>query len=316
MKKILLAIVVLVVLVGVGFGAAFYFRPISTFERMGRRVLAGAGLARGVVEGPKGPIETWSSGSGPVVILVHGANDYAGTWGRVVPALLQTNRVVAYDMPGHGNSAPASGPLSIGDLVAGLESVAALERAPVTLVGNSLGGWVALNVAKRKPASVGHVILVNGAATEAKFGEGIDLLPKDRESARRSMEGIAGPNAPKTPDFVLDDLVRRAPASALARIMSKPIEREWFIDDALPSMDVPVTVIWGEADRLLPLAYARGFVPLLRRGRLETLPACGHMPQRECPAALAPALLKAIATPPPPNPPPSTSPVPSPTPAP
>lgn len=310
MKKILLAAVALALVLILVTGAVFYFRPIAWFERLGRRALAGAGLVRASLDGPAGPIETWSGGSGPAVILVHGANDYAGTWARVAPALLAGHRVVAFDLPGHGNSAPHAGPLSVGDLVAGIEAVVAKERSPVTLVGNSLGGWLALIVAKRRPASIGHVVLVNGAATEGNFSEGIELLPKDRESARRVMEAAMAPGAPAPPGFVLDDLVRRAPASALARLQAKPIEREWYIDEAIPTLDLPVSIVWGEADRILPLAYARSFAPLFRRSRLETLPACGHIPQRECPDALAAALLRALGDPPPPGPSPSASPAP------
>lgn len=300
MKKILIAFAALALVLILATGALFYFRPIASFERLGRRALAGAGLVRGVVTGPSGPIEVWSGGSGPVVILVHGANDYAGTWARVAPALLARHRVVAFDLPGHGNSAPQTGPLSVGDLVAGIEAVVAKEQAPVTLVGNSLGGWLSLIVAKRRPEAVGHVVLVNGAATESKFADGIDLLPKDRASAQRVMAAAMAPGAPATPGFVLDDIVRRAPGSALARLQAKPIEREWFIDEAIPTLDLPVSILWGEADRVLPLEYARSFAPLFRRSRLETIPSCGHIPQRECPDALAAALVRALGAPPPP----------------
>jgi pimeloyl-ACP methyl ester carboxylesterase len=104
--------------------------------------------------------------------------------------------------------------------------------------------------------------------------------------------------------------VRRAPASPLARLQAKPIEREWYVDDAIPTLDLPVSIIWGEADRVLPIAYARSFAPLFRRSRLEALPSCGHIPQRECPDALAAALLRALGDPPPAAPAPSTTPEP------
>lgn len=313
MKKILLVVVGVLLALALGLAAAFYFRPIAAFERLGRGALSNAGLQRTLVDGPGGPIEVWAGGSGPAIVFVHGANDYAGTWARVAPALAGSHRIVVFDLPGHGHSAPLTGPLSMADIIRGTQAVIARETGPVTLVGNSLGGWISLNVAHRNPSAVSHVILVNGAATEAKFGEGIDLLPKDREAARRAMAGITGPASPKTPDFVLDDLVRRAPGSALARLQSRPIEREWFIDAQFPSMDVPVSILWGDADRLLPLAYARGFATLFRRARLETLPGCGHMPQRECSAELIAALSKALAAPPDgPIPQPASTPTPAP----
>jgi pimeloyl-ACP methyl ester carboxylesterase len=281
------------------FALAVWFvrHPLRAMELMGRVGLRAAGMRPAERPGPRGPIFYYAGGEGPPVVLIHGANDQAGAWARIVKPLLAGHRVVALDLPGHGNSAPEHGPLSAQDVFDGVDAFVAAEAAqgPVTLVGNSLGGWMALRVAQARPRDVAHVILVNGAAVTGD-DHGISLLPRTRAEAARGLSALTGPRTPLAPAFVLDDLVRRAPASPLARIMAAPLGPT--LDGRLGEIEVPVTLLWGEADRLLDLPYARRVAAGLPRARLVTFPGCGHIPQRECPDQLVTALQQALAQPP------------------
>ena len=98
-----------------------------------------------------------------------------------------------------------------------------------------------------------HVILVNGA-DRSRGGRAarVTLLPKTREEAREAMDAHARARAPpRVPAFMLDDLVRRAPTSPLARLMAEPTQEleRFLLDDRLVQLGVPVTMIWGEDDR-------------------------------------------------------------------
>ncbi len=257
-------------------------------------------MERHVVTGPRGPLVYFAGGSGPLVVFLHGVNDQAGTWVRVIAPLLDDHRVVLADLAGHGGSAPADGPLSVRDLLDGVELVVAAESREgerVALVGNSLGGWLALLYADRHPDRVRQVVLVNGAAIRDEgSGQPVNLLPRTRQEAAAALQATMSPASPMVPGFVMDDLVRRAPGSPLARLMAAPPADEFMIDARLGSLRVPVTLIWGADDQVLPLAYARKVAAALPHADLVTLAQCGHIPQRECPDRLRPALDRAIRT--------------------
>jgi abhydrolase domain-containing protein 6 len=280
-----------------GFGIAFFLRPLATMEVLGRWALRGAGLTAATVEGPRGPLVYWRGGSGSVVVLLHGANDQSGSWARVARPLRERHRLLIPDLPGHGRSAPATGPLGIADIFAGLETLLDAELPSgerATLVGNSMGGWLAMLYADRHPDRVAAVVLVNGAALRGDGSEArVNLLPKNRDEARAAMLAVTSPSTPLAPEFVLDDLVRRAPTSPLARLLASPVEG-WLLDGKLGEIQAPVTLLWGEDDKVLPLSYARRVASQLHSARIVTIPRCGHVPQRECPARLLPVLQQAL----------------------
>lgn len=283
--------------------ASFLLRPFWYFERLGKLALQAAGLERAELAGPRGRLAYWHGGSGPTALLLHGANDQAGAWSLVAKPLAARHRLVVPDLPGHGESEPREGPLSVTDLAAGVDQLVAAEsaRGPVTLVGNSLGGWLALLAAFRAPERVHHVVLVNGAAIRAEPGAAINLLPSTRDEARQAVEALTAPGSPAVPAFVLDDIVRRAPGSPMARMMQAPVDEALFVDGRLGELSVPVTLLWGDADRLMPPSYAENVRGRLRAARLEIVKHCGHVPQRECPDRLLPLLERALSAPPEPG---------------
>ena len=284
----------------VALAASFLLRPFWWLERIGKSMLRSAGLERVELKGARGPLVYWRGGSGPTLVLLHGANDQAGAWARVAARLAQSRRLVVLDLPGHGESGPKDGPLSAGDLLRGVEQVVAAEagHGRATLLGNSLGGYLAMLCAFRQPERVRQVILLNGAAIHSDPGVAINLLPRTRQEARAALEALTDPASPPAPGFLLDDLVRRGAGSPLARLLEAPEDPHLRLDERLGEMATPVTLVWGESDRLLPVAYAEEVRSRLTAARLEILPHCGHVPQRECPELAVAAIERALAEPP------------------
>ncbi|HMM33598.1 MAG TPA: alpha/beta hydrolase [Thermoanaerobaculia bacterium] len=299
--KLLLAAAAVLVLAAIVVFLWARMRPLAAYAAAGRRALGKAGLEKARVPSAAGEQSYFRGGSGPVVVLLHGAGDQASAWSLVAPKLLRGRTLVVPDLAGHGASAPETGPISVPTLLAGLSSVldAAAPNGKVTIVGNSLGAWLACLWAKDHPERVERLVLVNGGPLK-HAAEGITLLPKDRTEARAAVEKLRDPGSIRVPDFVLDDVVRQAATGPLARLAATSGEMEPFVlDGKLGGLDVPVELLWGASDQLLPLSYAERMRSELPRARLTELPRCGHVPQQECPAAFAAALGKLLAGPPP-----------------
>src|SRR5664279_1255671 len=96
-------------------------RPLEVFAWGARRSLGRAGLKKLVVQTPVGPQTVFVGGSGPVLVLLHGAGDHAGTWFHVAPSLARRYTLVIPDLAGHGDSAPSTGPIPLSNVLGGLE---------------------------------------------------------------------------------------------------------------------------------------------------------------------------------------------------
>ncbi len=272
-------------------------RPLEVAIWGTRRSLFRSGLKKLLVEAPIGPQSVFVGGSGPVLVLLHGAGDHAGTWFRVVPALIKRYTLVIPDLAGHGESAPLTGPIQTSEIVSGLEAVIASQVAgrPMTLVGNSLGAWMAMVLASRHADMVMRVVPVNGGALKG-LNEEVSLQPRTREEARQTMARLRDPGSPAIPDYILDDLVRRTGTGALARFAATAATMDgWLLDEAqLGLLKMPVRLVWGVSDQLMSLGYAQRMVAALPDGELIPIERCGHIPQTEAPDRFEAALRQAL----------------------
>ena len=292
-----IVLVVLVVAACLAVGWLLAKRPLEVFAWGTRQALVRAGLKKVVVEAPVGPQTVFVGGSGPVLVLLHGAGHQAGTWARVARPLVKRFTLVVPDLAGHAGSAPATGPIQVGDVYAALEAVVAAKAGgrTVTVVGNSMGAWMAMVLAARHPEWVEKVVAVNGGALLGA-SPGVNLLPRTREEARLSMAQLRDPGSPPIPDNVLDDLVRQVGTSPLARIAAGAASMgSWIMsEDQLRGLKVPVRLVWGVSDQLMTLDYARKMQALLPDAELIPVDRCGHIPQQEAPERFEAALSKAL----------------------
>jgi len=292
-----IALVLLVLASGLWY---LWKRPLSVYALMNRRALAGAGLTEGTVTSSLGPQAFWTGGSGPTLVLLHGAGDSAGTYSSIVGKLTPRYRLVIPDLAGHGHSAPSDGPISVGQVLTGLEAVMQQgPQDPAIIVGNSLGAWAALLFARQHPDRVARLVLVNGGALTGERPD-LSLAPKTREEAAALMTQVRDPKSEPIAGFVLDDVVREAQTGPLSRLAQTAAGMtQYVLDGKLNAITVPVDLIWGESDRLFSLGYAHRMMAELPASRLTTIPGCGHVPQQECPSRFGSALLDVLTMPPP-----------------
>jgi pimeloyl-ACP methyl ester carboxylesterase len=272
-------------------------RPLDLWVWGTRQALARAGLQRVEIGTLVGPQVAFVGGSGPALMLLHGAGDQAGTWFQVVAKLLQGHTLIIPDLAGHGDSAPAAGPIEASAIFAGLEGVLAHRAAGarVTVVGNSLGAWMAMLLASRHPEWIERVVAVDGGSLQTT-GVGANLLPRSREDARALLALTRDPSTAPLPDAVVDDMVRVARDGSIARfIATEAGMAPWIMTEAqLRELKVPVRLIWGASDRLVPLEYAYRIQAALPDAELSVIEACGHVPQQEAPERFLAALLKLL----------------------
>jgi len=293
------AAAVLLIVLASGFWYLWKY-PLSVYALMNNRALAGAGLVQAAVPCSIGPQNVWTGGAGPTLVLLHGAGDSAGTWSSIVKTFTPRYRVVIPDLAGHGGSAPAEGPISVGQVLTGLEAVMQQgPQDPAIIVGNSLGAWAAMLYARAHPDRVARLVLVNGGALVGDRPD-LSLTPKTREEAAALMTQLRDPSAEPIPGFVLDNVVREAQAGPIARLVQTAGEMgQYVLEGRLHEVTVPADLLWGESDRLFSIAYARRMMSQLPAARLTTIPGCGHVPQQECPVRFGAALSDVLTMPPP-----------------
>jgi abhydrolase domain-containing protein 6 len=263
--------------------------PLEAFQKMTRRGLLRAGMTKHNDQG----VVWFTGGNGAkTIVLVHGVNDQAGSWVTVAPKLMKDFRIVALDLPGHGDSAPKSGPLPMQSMIDALAKVIDREspNAPVILAGNSMGGWVSMLYASEHPERVSRLVLEDssGMAWDMRH---VPLFPKDRDEALKLLRLVHGPDTPIAPYLI--DAVLKAKDLPQKRVLDAGI-LEWLVDTRLPKLTMPVTLIWGANDGLLPLQYANVLQSRIAGSKLHVIDKAAHIPHRQAPAEFTRIFLEAV----------------------
>lgn len=257
--------------------------------------------------------------SGPVteepVLLIHGMGRSLEDWQPTHDLLARDHRVVSLDLPGFGLTRRMTGRPGLGgfaDAVVGLLDALAAEDGteprPVHVMGNSLGGAVAMTVAADHPDRVASLLLVNSAG----FGRqaNVSVLPMVYGALSalpviggrfRALARDAGLQSLRNvffdPSKLTDEMVRHAGA-----VTRQPDYRVTFVTTALSlgvplvgsfpgwrralleriaAADIPVMVVWGDADAVLPSSHLEAAVAALPHAQSHLFPDTGHMPQLE-----------------------------------
>jgi pimeloyl-ACP methyl ester carboxylesterase len=248
-------------------------------------------------------------GSGDPVILLHGFGDSVATWRRTMPALARHHHVIAADLPGFGSSQPsAHRPLLDWYAHWTEELIAKLApRGRATLIGNSLGGAIALDTALRTPLRVAKLVLVDCAG----LGTGVPLWWKLVTAQLFRLPPLAGPAAAALPRPLLERVVGEvystlvfhhrnevdaacahdfaANYGSAAQVrhlfdLGHTIVRELasgrLMRDAA-TLQVPTLIVWGKQDRLVPAAHGVALGERVPSSQLYLIDDCGHCPQLE-----------------------------------
>jgi pimeloyl-ACP methyl ester carboxylesterase len=259
------------------------------------------------------------TGEGPVLLLIHGMAGSSATWEAITPRLAKNFRVIAPDLLGHGKSAKPRGDYSLGAFAVWLRDLLdELEVERATVIGQSLGGGIAMQFAYQHRDYCERLALIGSG------GLGPDLSPMLRILSAPGSELVlplvapqgvltlgnklgswltsAGIQAPRAGQMwqayssLSDSQTRQAFLRTLRSVVDHRGQAVSALNKLHLTTDLPTVLIWGDHDRIIPVAHAYAAHDALIGSRLEVLDGVGHFPHVEAPTAVADILESFIAS--------------------
>jgi pimeloyl-ACP methyl ester carboxylesterase len=227
-------------------------------------------------------------GSGPPLLMLHGAGG-AGPWRPYLDRLAERFRVVFPDPAGFGASDEAPWIEAMDDVVYHyLDLLQMLGIAKAHVVGFSLGGWLAAELAVAHPEVVERLVLVDPAGLLQPMAKLPDLfmLSPDQHARLLFHDPQLGETA-AAEAITTEAITQRVKnMAAFARLSWNPYLVNPKLARRLYRATMPTLVVWGREDRIIPVENAELWPRAIPHARLEIIEACGHTPQRERPDEL------------------------------
>ena len=241
-------------------------------------------------EGPRGA---------PAVVLLHGSNSDLHTWDAWTAQLSKKYRVIRFDQIGHGLTGPSPTrdyrASAFVDTVDRLTTKLGVRK--FVIAGNSMGGWVAWEYARRHPGRVAGLVLIDAAGAPEDPNKKLPLgFRIARTPVLRELMTML------TPRSVVDKSIRQT-VSNQAIVTPAMVDRYWELlrypgnrqatvdrfatprvqvpRDQVACIAVPTLILWGAEDKLIPVASAGWFKAAIGNSRLIVYPGVGHLPMEE-----------------------------------
>ncbi len=258
------------------------------------------------------------AGSGQVVVLIHGLTSDSSTWRRVLPYLARRFTVIAPDLAGHGGSAKPRGDYSLGAHASGVRDLLlALGHDRATFVGHSLGGGVAMQLSYQFPERCERLVLVDSGG----LGRDVSLLLRaatlpgsefvlpllaasrllDAGRLAGSVLGRLGLRAGTDIEemarghaTLADGETRAAFVHTLRSVVEPGGQRVNASNRLYLAKYLPLLLVWGEHDSLIPVSHGLAAHAQLPGSRLEVFADSGHFPQLDEPERFLDVLIDFI----------------------
>jgi len=256
------------------------------------------------VELPGASVNYVEVGEGKPILFIHGISGCWQNWLENLPHFGRGHRAIALDLPGFGASPTPSWELTMpayGRLIHDFCEKLEIERG--TIVGNSMGGFIAVEAATAGPARFDHLVLVSAAGILNTWN------PEERATATAwawktfgrhfAAQGRLIVSRPRAREIVFRPFVRypgRLREDLLLEQIENGLRRADGFGDALRSLirhdirerlgeiEMPTMIVWGQSDRVIPMAAALSYHRRIPHSRLEIFERTGHVPQLERPA--------------------------------
>ena len=248
-----------------------------------------------------------TAGEGPVLLLIHGMAGSASTWRQVMPGLSRQYTVVAPDLLGHGHSDKPVGDYSLGAFASTLRDLlVALGHERATVVGQSLGGGVAMQFSYQYPERCERLVLVGSGGLGREVnpllrwlslpGSDAVLRLACAASIRNAIEAVGSlaarvglQPAPVVAELwrsyasLADDATRRAFLRTLRAVVDPRGQAVSAANRLHLAAEAPTLIVWGDADPIIPVEHAHAAHAAIPGSRLEIFEGVGHYPHCEAP---------------------------------
>lgn len=232
-------------------------------------------------------------GQGPTALLIHGFGGDKEHWTRFARQLTDQYHVIAVDLPGFGESSRVEGqsyaPQKQAARIDQLRAALGLKKMHV--LGNSMGGMIAGVYARQYPENVHSLTLINSAGIRSpepselsrELAQGRNPLVVESREDMDKLLNFTFHKRPFIPDAVVDRLYENSvPHREWNRRIFKEIEAAGrVVEDALPEIQVPILVLWGDKDRVLNVSATQTVQKVKPDAEIKILADCGHVPMIE-----------------------------------
>ncbi|WP_426246752.1 alpha/beta fold hydrolase [Nocardioides sp. LHG3406-4] len=247
------------------------------------------------------------AGHGPVVLLLHGLGCDHTTWDSVISSLARRYTVIAPDLLGHGRSDKPRADYSVGGYANGMRDLlTVLGVDKVTVVGHSFGGGIAMQFAYQFPERTERMLLVSTgglgpevspairAITTPGFHQAMGMLtlPGIRHAGVVGLRALAATGWKPARDLdevaeIYDSFKDPRSRAAIRHVVRAVVDWRGQIvtmsDRAYLTEAMPMCVVWGEDDRVIPVTHAANVTELAPLARVEVIPNAGHFPHKDHP---------------------------------
>ena len=251
------------------------------------------------------------AGQGPVLLLLHGLGCDHTTWDPIIATLAKRYTVIAPDLLGHGQSAKPRADYSVGGYANGMRDlITILGIDKVTVVGHSFGGGVAMQFAYQFPERTERLVLVSSgglgpevtpairAITTPGFHEvmGLLTLPGVRQVGAAGLRALSRSPLKATHDLdevarIYDSFKDPSARAAIRHVVRSVVDWRGQIvtmaDRAYLTEEMPMAVVWGRDDMVIPVRHANTAAALAPKARVEVIPNAGHFPHKDHPQRFA-----------------------------
>jgi pimeloyl-ACP methyl ester carboxylesterase len=221
-------------------------------------------------------------GAGAPLLYLHGASG-APVVLPFMEKLAQRFDVLVPEHPGYGKSDEPEWLENIHDMAYFyLDFIEKLALSDLTVVGSSMGGWIAMEIAVRDTSRLRSLVLSSPAGIAAPGVRAADIFLMTQEDLIKSLffdEKLAQARLAQPEDIDVSLKNRHT----TARLAWEPRLHDPFLPKWLHRVDVPVKIVWGRRDRILPVAFVDVYRKLLPKAEISILENCGHLPHAEKP---------------------------------